>query len=400
MSGDRLDLDVLIVGGGMVGATLALALSRQTDFRIGLMESRPPADLPQQGFDLRVSAITRASERIFRHLDVWESMLSMRVSPYSRMRVWQEGGSIGFDAQSLGEPNLGHIVENRVIVHALWQALIGQGVVELLAGKSPIQYLPLTTGIEIETDRGDSFRTALLVAADGADSSVRSAMGIGVKGRSYGQKGLVSTVRPEMHHEHTAYQRFLPGGPVALLPLTDGHCSVVWSLPEESADALLAMDEAEFLLRLEAAVEGRLGAFAAAGPRAAFPLRLQHADHYVEANLALVGDAAHSIHPLAGQGVNLGLLDAVALAQVLAEHPGDAGRFGTLRRYERWRKGENLLMMSAMDGFQRLFGNDVSVLRNLRGSELAIVDRVTPLKSVLMRRAMGLEGDLPHLARE
>ena len=308
-------VDIVIVGGGMVGATLACALAER-HWQVAVVEARPPQPFdPEADWDLRVSAISRASQRIFEHLGLWPAMQAMRVSPYDRMVVWEEGGGeIRFDAAEMAEPDLGHVIENRVIQLAAWQ-------------------------------------------------------------------------------------RFLPSGPLALLPLSDARqCSIVWSADRPLADELMALDDAAFSARLQAAFGDRLGRLQVRGRRAAFPLLGRQAAHYARPRLALVGDAAHTIHPLAGQGVNLGLLDAADLAGRL--QPGrDPGAWPALRAYERARRSEDVLMMRAMEGFRYLFGNDLTPLRLLRGTGLALADRLPPLKQAFMRQALGLRRDLPELAR-
>jgi 2-octaprenylphenol hydroxylase len=249
---------------------------------------------------------------------------------------------------------------------------------------------------------GRRVSTRLLVGADGRDSLVRDRVGIASRGWAYDQQALVANVEVERWHQETAWQRFLPTGPLAFLPLRDGRCAVVWSVAEPRAEELLGLDEDEFRSALEDAFDRRLGAIGAIGPRAAFPLRFQHAEQYVRPRLALIGDAAHAVHPLAGQGVNLGLMDAAELAEALDEARArgrDIGGAWTLRRYERARRGENALMLTAMDGFKRLFSNRILPVAVARSLGLAAVDRITPLKHVFMRHALGLSGGLPPLAR-
>jgi 2-octaprenylphenol hydroxylase len=240
------------------------------------------------------------------------------------------------------------------------------------------------------------------VGADGRDSRVRTFAGIGVHGWAYDQQAIVATVRTAGPHEDTAWQRFLPGGPLAFLPLWDGRSSIVWSAPAAQTEALMALDEAAFAQELTIAIDGRLGEVLDVGPRGAFPLGLMQVDAYVAPRIALVGDAAHTIHPLAGQGVNLGLLDAAALAEVVgaaASQGRDPGGLSTLRRYERWRKGHNLAMALAMDGLKRLFGVNWTPVRLARSLGLNLTDRAALLKRLFMRQAMGDQGDLPALAR-
>jgi 2-octaprenylphenol hydroxylase len=389
---------VLVVGAGMVGGALACALAGQGR-RVALVESQPPAALPTDGFDLRVSALTRASEALLGRIGVWPGMAQRRVSPFREMYVWDAGsnGAIRFDAAEIGEPHLGHIVENRVTVAALEERIARLHQVDWHRPCRPLRLVFGPSAVRLDLG-GVELEAELVVAADGAASRVRELAGIPCPVMDYGQQGLVATVRTERAHRETAWQRFLPGGPLAFLPLVQGHSSIVWSVPPEQARELLALSDEQFCAVLTDAFEARLGRVEWVGPRAAFPLRRQHAQQYVQPRLALVGDAAHTIHPLAGQGVNLGLLDAAALAQVLDGLP-DAGDLRALRRYERWRRGHNLAVQALMDGFKWLFGVQGGAARVARGLGLAAADRAGPVKRMLMRQAMGLDGDLPDLAR-
>jgi 2-octaprenylphenol hydroxylase len=399
------DYDLTIAGGGMVGATLANALG-EADLRIALLEGAPLDRIrPAMESDIRVSAINRASQRIFAAIGAWEGMTAWRVSPFRDMRVWDAAGfgQIHFDSADLGEPLLGWIIENRVIQYALLERVQQLPAVEMLCPAALETAQPLAeTGWRVRLQDGRELTTRLLVGADGASSRVRQLAGIDTGGWNYDQQAVVGNVRTVEPHQETAWQRFLPTGPLAFLPLHDGRCSIVWSTTPEQAGALLALDESAFAEALADAFDQRLGSIIEVGPRGAFPLRLQHAHAYVKPGLALIGDAAHVVHPLAGQGVNLGLLDAATLAEVILDAL-DAGRdfasFKTLRRYERWRKGDNLLMLGVMDGFKRLFGNSLPPVRLLRNVGLKLTDAAGPLKNLIARRAMGLEGDLPRLAR-
>lgn len=401
---DLLKVDLVVAGSGMVGATLACALGRQ-GFRVAIVEQRQPAaDWPADEVDLRVSALTRASQQILQHLGAWERMCEMRVSPYQEMVVWDATGqgAIHFDAASVGEPDLGHIVENRVTQLALWECLAELDTVTRLCpdtiseinleGEHPA--LRLASGGEVQFD--------LLVGAEGANSPVREMAGITSSGWDHNQNAIVATVWPEVHHNETARQRFMPTGPLAFLPIDDGRCSIVWTTTPAEAERLMTLDDQDFCQALTDASGRMLGQVMRVGPRAAFPLRLRNADHYVLPGLALVGDAAHGIHPLAGQGVNLGLLDAATLVEVLiaAREGGQPiGSMATLRRYERARKGANLGMLGAMDLFKRLFSNNNPPLTLLRNFGLTLTDAAGPVKQMIMRRAMGLTGELPPLAR-
>lgn len=399
-----MQFDILVVGGGMVGAALVCACLGK-GFRIALVETREPLrSWPAGDVDLRVSALNRASQRILERLDAWDRILQLGASTYREMRVWDAvgGGSIHFDSADLGEPDLGHIVENRVTQLSLWERLEGSEEVTLFcpAALSEIELTADAARVDLKDGRRLSAR--LLVGADGRDSRVRGRVGIATQGWLYDQRAIVANVAVEEWHRETAWQRFLPTGPLAFLPLTDGRCSIVWSATETRAEELLALEDVDFRRELEAAIEGRLGAISDIGPRAAFPLRLQHAEHYVKPRLALIGDAAHAVHPLAGQGVNLGFLDVAALAAALdeaLERRRDIGGMWALRRYERARRGENMLMLGAMDGFKRMFSNALPPLAALRSAGLSAVDRLTPAKHLLMRHALGLGESLPPLAR-
>lgn len=399
------DYDLIIAGGGMVGSALACALGH-AELNIALLEGAPPDRIrPGADLDSRVSAISRASQRIFAAVGAWDGMTAWRVSPFRDMRVWDATGfgSIHFDSADIGEPLLGWIIENRVIQQALLERARQFPTVDLLCPTALETAHPLEDGSwRVGLNDGREFTTRLLVGADGAQSKVRQLAGIETGGWGYDQHAVVANVRTEKPHQETAWQRFTPSGPLAFLPLSDGRCSIVWSNTPERAAGLLALDENDFGDALMAAFEARLGAILEVGPRAAFPLRLQHAHAYVKSGVVLIGDAAHVIHPLAGQGVNLGLLDAATLAEVLSDAVAadrNIGSFKVLRRYERWRKGDNLLMLGIMDGFKRLFGNTLPPVRLLRNLGLNLTDAAGPLKNLIARRAMGLEGDLPRLAR-
>jgi 2-octaprenylphenol hydroxylase len=399
---DRFDL--VIAGGGMVGGALGCALGEK-GFRVAVVELREPArEWPADEVDLRVSALTRASQRILENLGVWPAMCGMRVSPYREMRVWDAlgDGSIHFDAASIGEPDLGHIVENRITQLALWDRLAGLDTVERICPER-IEGFEYEDGIQtIRLGSGREIRAPLLVGAEGANSPVREMAGIGSSGWAYDQHAIVATIWTERHHGFTARQRFMPNGPLAFLPIDDGRCSIVWSTSPEEEARLMGLGDADFCHELTQASDHMLGEVRKVGPRAAFPLRLRNADRYVQPGLALVGDAAHGIHPLAGQGVNLGFLDAMTLVDVLEEtrlSDRALGGMVTLRRYERARTGANLAMLGAMDVFKRLFSNENPPLSFIRNLGLNLADASGPAKHLMIRRAMGLAGELPSLAR-
>ena len=396
--------DIIIIGGGMVGLTLACALAK-TGLQIAVIEAHAPKNIsPDAEYGLRVSAISRASQQVFTNIGAWQHMQARRISPYEHMHVWDAmgNGQIHFSASDLGADVLGHIIENNVVQFSLLQSLLQHENLHWLCPASIEKIECNGDSNTVTLNNGNVLTTKLLVGADGAHSRVRDAAGIQLEQTPYEQKGVVCVVESTKHHQYTAWQRFLPTGPLAFLPLADGRCSIVWSASDAEADRLLALSANDFARELEQAFEFTLGAVKSVGERAAFPLIRRHAEHYVVPGVVLIGDAAHTIHPLAGQGVNLGVLDAASLAQVISEAVRDRRDFASmpiLRKFERWRRGENTLMMHSMSGFKNLFSNDNSALSFIRNAGLNLVNALPPVKNILMRRAMGLEGDLPELAR-
>lgn len=392
----KMQADVVIVGGGMVGAALACALA-PLGLRVLVVESSAKESFEEQEYDLRVSAVTSASKRLFQDIGAWQTMVNRRVFPYEHMHVWDATGSgeIHFDAAELGEAALGFIIENRVIQSGLLAAAEKHDNISYLYNASPKMIDVYADRAVIQLRNGDEMSARLIVGADGAASWVRQQMGVSTRGWSYGQKGIVATVTTSQSHQNTAWQRFMPSGPLAFLPLADKACSIVWSVNEDKANHLLQLDEIDFLEALNNAMgESPLGRVTEISKRAAFPLRLQHALNYCKPRQVLVGDAAHSIHPLAGQGVNLGFLDVIELADQISQAVTtgrDIGEYLLLRRYERARKGENLAMMALMDGFKRLFSNSVAPVVWLRNIGLNITDHSGPVKHAMVRRAMGLD---------
>ncbi len=389
--------DIIIVGAGMVGATLACGLAEEAEnLKIAVIDANEPKDWDKDSYDMRVSAITRASQTLFKNIGVWEKIVEQRVSPYRDMFVWDEGGKgeLHFDSADMAEADLGHIIENRVIVKALHQRLKELPQIELLCPAK-------LENIEFNNDKANlvlddktELSANLVVAADGTRSWVRQQADIAVKGWDFDQAALVTTVKTEKYHQDTAWQRFLKTGPLAFLPLTNGYSSIVWSTSPEEAQRLTKISENEFALEIEQAFESKLGKIESVATRAVFPLRLFETLNYVKPRLALVGDAAHTIHPLAGQGVNLGLADVASLITVVVEalnDKKDVGDFKILRRYERWRRADNRSMLVAMDGLKRLFGSELSAVKDLRSLGLNITNKITPLKNLIMQQAMGLK---------
>ncbi|MDP4789803.1 MAG: UbiH/UbiF/VisC/COQ6 family ubiquinone biosynthesis hydroxylase [Haliea sp.] len=397
--------DIAIVGAGIAGSALALALSGH-GLRIVVIEAQGEdrAVLPNAvalgAFDPRVVALNPRSRSVLENLGVWRAVADYRLCAYRHMTVWDADGtgSVDFDSADIGAAALGYIVENRALVRALLDGLRACADVRLLAPESLVECVRDTQGrVTLTLASGAQLQAGLVVAADGALSRVRELLDFRTREWDYGHHALVATVQVERPHAATAWQRFLPTGPLAFLPLPgtdDAHyCSIVWSLDSSLVEGLQALDDSEFCVRLEHAFEGRLGRVLACSQRYAFPLRQRHAVDYVQPGAALVADAAHTLHPLAGQGINLGLQDVAVLAEEVlrAAERGEAlGSMDVLRRYQRRRKGENLAMMAAMDGFKRLFEQPGLPLRWLRNAGLRGVDRAGPLKRHLMRQAMGL----------
>jgi 2-octaprenylphenol hydroxylase len=399
--------DIVIVGGGMVGATFACALGAGP-FKVALLERSPPTPppAPADDYSQRVSAITPASRTLFENLGAWEGMVRQRVARIEAMEVSDAagGGRIFFDAAEIGEPALAYILENCVIRAALVERLARFTNIHVVypAAVSSIRLAP--EAVEVALEDGRVLAARLVVGADGADSAVRRAAGIEILRHDLKQQAIVATVRTERPHQHVARQVFLDTGPLAFLPLPEPQaCSIVWSATRARAASLMALKDEDFAQALAVAFGDALGAIRAVGPRAAFPLALAHARAYTAPRVALIGDAAHSVHPLAGQGANLGFLDAAALAEVLVEANArgrDIGAHHVLRRYERARKGDNLLMLAVTGGLRYLFAAPwLPGIVSLRSLGLRLTDTATPLKRHIMRRAAGLEGERPRLAR-
>ena len=402
MTSQGMDADVIIGGGSFVGLSLALALAAK-GFTVVVVDPVRPEDAAAAAFDGRVSALSFAALRMFRRLGVWPG-LAPQAQPIERILVSDAGLdrpasplSLFFDGAEIGGA-LGAIAENRAIRQALDQAVARVAAIRRVTAS--IVGVATAAAACARLSDGGELTAPLLVAADGRGSRLRSAMGIGVIGWSYDQAGIVATVSHAKPHDGTAYEHFLPAGPFAILPLPGNRSSLVWTETMAEAARLMASDDAVFLSETRRRFGDHLGAIRSDGPRWSYPLRFHLARDYVRPRFALAGDAAHGIHPIAGQGLNLGLRDVAALADVLAEAAGqgrDIGGLDVLHAYQRWRRFDNTAMGFTMDGLNRLFANDVTPLRHLRDLGLGLVDRMAPLRRFLMRQAGGDIGKLPSL---
>ena len=390
----RNELDAIVVGAGAAGGALALALARD-GLEVAVVEAREPTPWrPGDDVDLRVVALAPDARVLLDDIGAWSAIASARIGPYRQMHVWDAlaPGSLHFDAAEQGEAALGWIVENKLVQHALWQALAAEARVRMLC---PAEVDAIDDGTDAVTATladGTRLRAKVLVSAEGAESSVRAKLGIAFEGRDYGQRAVVAHVATERPHEGTAWQRFQPGGPLAFLPLADGRCSIVWSLPDAEATRILALDDEAFRAELGCAFDFRLGAITATTKRAAFPLRLRLAERFVRGRCVLAGDAAHVVHPLAGQGMNLAFRDVRCLRRVFGaarERGSDIGAAHVLRRYERVRRSESTVAAYGLDAIGRLFSSRIPALARVRGLGLAFASQVPVLRNSLADRAGG-----------
>ncbi len=399
--------DAIIGGGGMVGLTLGLALARG-GLKVAAVDPLPPAEMVAPEFDGRVSALAYANIRMLQVLDVWP-YLAPHAQPIREILV--SDGALGrpaspfslhFDAQEVGADSLGHIAENRHIRFALHEAAAREANLTRIAPAEVRQVIVEQGHVRVRLSDGSEHQATLAIAADGRDSRLRKDMGIGVIGWSYAQTGIVATVHHDQPHHGVAYEHFLPSGPFAILPMTGDRSSLVWTEARDKAPAMLALAPKEFDAEVAARFGAHLGKTEVVGARWSYPLNFHLARDYVRPRFALAGDCAHGIHPIAGQGLNLGLKDVAALAETLLEAARlgqDIGALDVLKRYERWRRFDSFTLAASTDMLNRLFSNDIAPIRQLRDLGLGMVDAIGPLRRLFMRHAGGDIGKLPRLLK-
>lgn len=398
------DYDLVISGGGMVGASLAVALDA-LPLRTLVVEATPPADEAQPSYDDRATAISESSRRILECIGCW-SALSGSAAPIREVHVSERGafGATRLRAAEQGLRSFGHVVENRALGRALWERVQASDALEAWSPARVVSVAQDESGVRVGVERdGEApveLCTRLLVAADGARSPVRDMAGIAHELRDYGQTAVIANLTPSVDHDGTAYERFTPSGPLAVLPLTRGRVTIVWTLSPERAEEVMALEDTAFLAQLQAAFGYRLGILRKAGGRAAYPLSLVQAQGWHAGRVLLVGNAAHGIHPVAGQGFNLGLRDAAALAELVAQQGpgGDPGVEALREEYAEWREADRARTVRDTDGLVQLFGSALAPVRAGRRLGLVGLDLLPAARGMVARRGMGLAGRLPRMA--
>jgi 2-octaprenyl-6-methoxyphenol hydroxylase len=401
------DFDVTIVGGGMVGASLAVALS-PLGLRVALIESIAPTSAAQPSFDERTTALSNGSRCILETLGVW-SDVAAAATPIRKIHVSDQGqfGFARIDAAEQGLDAMGFVLPNRALGRALWSRI---GAVPGLQVFCPAEVLSVTPGeqavrlaVRAADGKESSFATRLIVAADGAQSAVRSAFGVVAQSREYDQTALITTVLPQRFHEHVAYERFTASGPLALLPLADGRCTLVLTLNRARVEEALAWSDAEFLAEIQRRFGFRLGRFLQVGKRVTYPLALTQSAQTSAGRCVIVGNAAQGLHPVAGMGFNLGLRDVACLAEVIAQHAADpladVGAPAVLAEYDGWRAADRRAIIGFTDGLVRVFSTPLGIVRRLRNLALLAFDVLPPAKAALSTLSTGASGRSPKLAR-
>lgn len=396
------NVDIAIVGAGITGQTLALALAQQ-DFKVAIIDANDIAQDITEAFSPRVSAISKASERIFKNVGAWHHI--QRMQAYTEMHVWEDQafGRIAFSAQENKVENLGHIVENNCIVQALLETAKAANNIQLFLGQKITTINRSEEQQFINLESADMVTAKLIVGADGGNSFVRKIAGFPVTFWDYDHTAIVANIKTEQAHQNIARQAFTPTGPLAFLPLSSPNvCSIVWSQDTREAERLLGLTDEGFCKSLQVALDNQLGKCELLTKCFNYPLKMQYAQQWADTGIVLVGDAAHTIHPLAGQGANLGLLDAAALAQELGALKEAGKPFHTkkaLRPYERWRKAEAAKVVATMEGFKRLFNGTDPALKLARNVGLTAANAIGPIKKFFIQQAMGSAGKMPSLAK-
>ncbi len=391
--------DIAVIGAGIVGSCAALSLAR-AGYRVALVEAHEPKAWSQAPPDLRVVALANDNRKLLENCGVWEKIAARRIQAYTDMRVWDAaaGNELHLSASQQAQEFLGTIIENNNIADALWQAIKQENRIQCFC-PDKLESIEQENSVTIKLNSGDVIKAGLILGADGASSKVRELLGLQLDKKDYGQRGIVAYVNTEFEHQNTAWQRFLATGPLAFLPYSDGRCSIVWTLPNDEAERLLHCDEETFCRELTRAFDARLGNVTEVSQRATFPLQRQLSKQMLVGRIALIGDAAHTVHPLAGQGVNLGLRDVAAMLSLLSEAKFSTENFKQknenlisqhkLERWARQRISENAIAAYSFEAINGVFSNDDVLPTLLRGHAFGVANFLPPLRSFLLRQASG-----------